>query len=109
MVRNGLRRLVRRPEHSVLRYSPAKHPRARHLNLMQTQNSNIVFDVGGNTGQYASQFRELGYSGYIVSFEPLASVYCVLAHHANRAAHWGTVNIAQNDHNDSAEINSANS
>ena len=37
-----------------------------------------LFDVGANTGQYATLVRSLGYQGQIFSFEPLSSAHKIL-------------------------------
>ena len=43
--------------------------------LLKDTAVNCVIDVGANLGQYASMLRELGYEGYIISFEPVRELY----------------------------------
>jgi FkbM family methyltransferase len=46
--------------------------------ILQAHNINVVFDIGSNTGQFAIEMREFGYTGKIISFEPLPDAYKAL-------------------------------
>lgn len=48
----------------------------------------LVFDVGANVGQYASKLRHIGFTGQIVSFEPLAETHETLTQAAADDANW---------------------
>jgi FkbM family methyltransferase len=49
---------------------------------------NCVLDVGANQGQYGLMLRQLGYSGYIVSFEPAQEAFEALRVVSSRDAKW---------------------
>jgi FkbM family methyltransferase len=84
--------------------------------LLAYHNIDLVFDVGANIGQYAKLLRELGYSGRIVSFEPLSSAYSQLKAVSKKEPLWEiapqtaignqegeiTINIAGNSQSSSA-------
>ena len=42
----------------------------KRIELLRKYKVDFVFDVGANTGQYASQLRKAGYKGKILSFVP---------------------------------------
>lgn len=48
----------------------------------------LVFDVGANEGQYGDRLRRAGYSGRLVSYEPLHETHRILADHAADDANW---------------------
>jgi hypothetical protein len=54
-----------------------------------------VFDVGANTGQYASKIRRrLGYKGRIISFEPIPDVAAQLRIVAKNDSLWSVEEVA---------------
>jgi FkbM family methyltransferase len=108
------RSLLRGATIDFARFTPASHPLARRMRLLAHHRVDVVLDVGANVGQYALQMRDLGYTGWLVSYEPLASAYVELARHAAsddkwRVVHAGlgptagpaTINIAANSQSSS--------
>jgi FkbM family methyltransferase len=77
--------------------------------------TDVIFDVGANSGQFAQGLRAGGYNGQIISFEPLSAAHATLV--ANAASDplwdvaercaigaseaWGEINIAQNSYSSS--------
>ena len=43
----------------------------------------LILDVGANIGQFGTSMRELGYTGTLVSFEPVAAQFAKLKAAAN--------------------------
>lgn len=64
------------------------------MDFITSRTIGVVLDVGGNVGQFGQSLRARGYHGKIVSFEPIASVYQVLAAKAAADGHWETNNFA---------------
>ncbi len=77
-----------------------------HLaNILSGSGIDLVLDVGGNEGQFGSMLREIGYSGRIISFEPVSHVYEQLKVVAADDVNWDVVNIALGAENEEMEIN----
>lgn len=47
-----------------------------------------VLDVGANRGQFASELRAIGYAGWILSFEPIATEFRVMQERFKGDAAW---------------------
>lgn len=82
------RALLRGTTLDVTRFTAASHPLARRMRLFEDHGVDLLFDIGANVGQYATEMRDLGYRGWIVSYEPLASAYRELAATAARDSKW---------------------
>jgi FkbM family methyltransferase len=102
-----LRRYLRKAGYDVVKYEPSSHPLARRATLLSSYEINVVLDVGANTGQYAKQIRDMGYSGKIVSFEPLNSAFIELKENATLDPFWEVYNFALGNMNGKVVINIA--
>jgi FkbM family methyltransferase len=90
LVRGALRRVG----YDIVSYHPAFHTLARRARLLEALDVDGVLDVGANVGQYASQLREIGYRGPIVSFEPVEAAYRELARCAAADGRWSARHCA---------------
>jgi len=62
--------------------------------LLRELEINCVIDVGGNVGQFGKRLRRAGYTGRIVSFEPLPHTAEKLRRAAEGDADWQVVECA---------------
>jgi FkbM family methyltransferase len=65
---------------------------------------NCVLDVGANRGQYGRKLRRAGYTGRIVSFEPVSEVADVLEKRAAGDPDWHVLRYALGDEDRDMEI-----
>lgn len=89
-------------------YQVNKYPddtQRRKIKLFELNNIDVVIDVGANQGQYATNLREMGYKGKIVSFEPLTSAFEILSRASEKDTNWEAVNTALGDKNEKSSIN----
>jgi FkbM family methyltransferase len=61
-----------------------------------------VLDVGANIGQFGSDLRGIGYTGWICSFEPSPEVYSILTGHLD--ARWCAYPVALAAHDEQKEF-----
>jgi FkbM family methyltransferase len=64
-----------------------------------------VFDVGAHVGEYATSLRRAGFSGDIVSFEPVSRSFEQLKSRADADPRWNVHQIALGDTDETREIN----
>lgn len=65
-----------------------RHPAVRRANMLAQHDIDLVLDVGAAVGGYGTQLRQFGYTGDIVSFEPLDSAYAELSAVVAGDARW---------------------
>lgn len=96
-MRRRARSLVRHLGLDVHRYQPALDIAVRRSRLLRDHRVGVVVDGGANTGQWALGVRRNGYSGPLLSFEPLAEPFSKLLGAAAGDASWRCVRAALGD------------
>lgn len=70
------------------RRSQTSDPNRHVATVLNYLSTDLVIDVGANTGQFAAGIRRAGYSGRIVSFEPVSAAYDQLLRAAAKDSLW---------------------
>ncbi len=68
--------------------APRSNPNLQLVCGLKKHNIDLVFDIGANEGQFSSAIRDFGYSGQILSFEPLSNAYSRLLSKSERDSLW---------------------
>lgn len=77
---------------------------------LTTRKIDVVLDIGANEGQFGRELRNWGYSGKIVSFEPVSHAYEALLRTSAADDRWEARRLAVGEHAGTITINvSANS
>ena len=101
VVRVAARQLGRRG------FAVKRHPAARRQRMLSRYRVDLVLDVGAAGGGYGTELREFGYTGTIVSFEPMLEPYEQLSNTRATDEQWLAHRCAIGDANGTAEINVA--
>lgn len=83
-----IKRMLRRVGIDVRRYAPGSSPAALLMATCNAHLIDVVLDVGANAGQFGAGLRAAGYSGRIVSFEPLARAHAALVRASRDDVDW---------------------
>ncbi len=82
------RKILRKFGFDIIRLSARNSDNIRTAKLFLTHRIDVVFDVGAGTGQYAGSLFEAGYTGKIVSFEPLSTAHTRLSDKSTSNPNW---------------------
>jgi len=77
----------------------------RRKKLLEHHKISNVLDVGANSGQYAIELFEIGYSGNIISFEPVKSVFNILNKKVVNNKKWKAFNFGLGNKEEKLSIN----
>lgn len=100
--------LINAAGYDVRRISPSNHSALQLLRALNRFDVDLVFDVGANVGQFAGSLRSIGYTGELVSFEPLSAAHATLSEKARRDPQWHIhARVAIGDCDEETEINIA--
>ncbi|MAD94413.1 MAG: FkbM family methyltransferase [Rhodobacteraceae bacterium] len=107
-IKGNLKRLINTLGWDVRRYTLASNPMGQILAAIDKVQVDTVFDVGANIGQFAQELRSVGFSGSIVSFEPLSEAHARLTATSAGDLAWKVhPRTAVGDHDGDIEINIA--
>jgi len=87
-IKTQIRKTLRIFSLELSRYRPSNSHGAQLAKALELAGINLVFDIGANEGQFASEIREYGYTGKIVSYEPLSSARKKLLELASADPNW---------------------
>lgn len=73
--------------------------------VLEAQGVNCVIDVGANMGQYGNLLRQIGYSGRIISFEPVRASFEILARKVASDSNWSCQPCALGREDETRSIN----
>lgn len=77
----------------------------RRQRLLKSKQIDLVIDVGAHAGEFGQALRHGGYTGQILSFEPVDEHYESLQALATADGHWACSRTAIGDHPGVVEIN----
>lgn len=72
----------------IHRLQPSSDSISQIIAAMNIINTDMVFDIGSNEGQFAEVLRRKGYRGKIVSFEPINDARKILIKNASKDDNW---------------------
>ena len=87
-IRTLVKHQLRRLGLEVSRFNQPDSFTARRQRLLHRLGINLVLDVGASDGGFALELRSGGYSGRIISFEPLPAPFASLQDRANKDDYW---------------------
>jgi FkbM family methyltransferase len=91
-VKAAIRRVANTFGYDIVGYD-GSNARARLARWLTEHDIAVIFDVGANCGHFGWDMRELGFSGRIVSFEPMQEAFRSLQEAARGDAAWQTVQM----------------
>ncbi len=106
-IRTFLKQQLRRVGLEVNRFNAAGSFTARRQRMLERAGVDLVLDAGASDGGFASELRDAGYQGRIVSFEPLEKPFQSLLRKARKDDNWDVFQYALGSAPEQAEMNIA--
>jgi FkbM family methyltransferase len=74
---------------------------------LDSEQVDVVFDIGANSGQYAAGLRKSGFTGRLISFEPLSEPFSRLTENSSKDPLWDCQRCALGDTDGTISVNVA--
>ena len=73
----------------ITRYLPGQSSSGYLVKSFISNDIDLVLDVGANSGQFSCSIIKAGYSGRVISFEPLEEAFKMLLQNSSPYKNWG--------------------
>jgi len=93
-IKNAIHRIFRKTGYDFIRYLPDNFQSLKKRNLILSEGIDLVVDVGAHHGDYVAELRDSGYTGRVISFEPLPLSFEILQRRAIKDGNWLCVQSA---------------
>lgn len=100
---SSVRKVLRRRGLDIVRY-PGYSPPVMLVKMLRAAGVDTVVDVGANGGRFGEEIREVGWTGRIVSFEPLSEPFSRLQSASADDPLWTAHRHALGDHDETATM-----
>jgi FkbM family methyltransferase len=87
-IKDSAKHIARQLGFDVRKHDSLELEHSRVALLLSAYRIDLVLDIGANIGQWAKSLRNKGYSGDIISFEPLEEAHQILKKKAARDSRW---------------------
>jgi FkbM family methyltransferase len=88
LLTQSIKKTLRRAGIEVHHFNPSASPAAQLAAALSSFEIDLIFDIGANTGQFAKKLRVAGYTGRIVSVEPLTTAHSALVRESRYDPKW---------------------
>jgi FkbM family methyltransferase len=104
-MRNALNRILRKFGFELERYGTNTSQHKLQQQIILSNHIDLLIDIGANSGQFGEKMREIGYSGKMISFEPMSKAFAQLKARADADKNWDAHHCALGDEEKESEIN----
>jgi FkbM family methyltransferase len=87
-IKNTIHRIFQKTGYDFIRYLPDNFQSLKKRNLILSEGIDLVVDVGAHHGDYVMELRDSGYTGRVISFEPLSQSFEILQRRAQKDGNW---------------------
>lgn len=88
MVKRIIKDILFRNKYTISKFSVKNNPDYQISKILEYNNCSVVFDVGANCGQFASDLIRYNFQGKIISFEPSSEAHNNLMLRSRKFLKW---------------------
>lgn len=104
-MRNILNTFLRKLGFELERHETSSSQHKLQKQIILSQQIDLILDIGANSGQFGEKLRSIGYTGKIISFEPMQKAFNILQEKAKRDGNWTAYQVALGEEDKQSIIN----